>query len=113
MFAEGAVIFHGRIYVAGGNDATGAPIAKVYSARINADGTLDTTFNTGAGVDGAVSAITMQPDGKVLIGGEFTTYNGTGRNFISILLIWNLVDTCGSHCDRRLGTVRDRRKVDV
>ena len=40
MFAEGAVIFHGRIYVAGGNDATGTPIAKVYSAKINADATL-------------------------------------------------------------------------
>jgi hypothetical protein len=40
LFAEGAVIFHGRIYVAGGNDATGVPVAKVYSARINTDGTL-------------------------------------------------------------------------
>ncbi len=40
LFAEGAVIFHGRIYVAGGNDATGTPIAKVYSAKINIDGTL-------------------------------------------------------------------------
>ncbi len=40
LFAEGAAIFHGRIYVAGGNDSTGAPVAKVYSAKINADGTL-------------------------------------------------------------------------
>jgi hypothetical protein len=41
LFATTAVIFHGRIYVAGGNDATGTPVAKVYSARILADGTLD------------------------------------------------------------------------
>src|SRR6266478_2295766 len=40
LFAHGAVIFHGRIYVAGGNDTTGTPVAKVYSAPINADGTL-------------------------------------------------------------------------
>jgi IPT/TIG domain len=40
LFAEGAVIFHGRIYVAGGNDSTGAPVTKVYSAKINLDGTL-------------------------------------------------------------------------
>jgi IPT/TIG domain-containing protein len=40
LFAAGAVIFHGRIYVAGGNDATGAPVSKVYSAKIGADGTL-------------------------------------------------------------------------
>jgi hypothetical protein len=40
LFAHGAVIFHGHIYVAGGNDTTGTPVAKVYSAPINADGTL-------------------------------------------------------------------------
>ena len=40
LFAAGAAIFHGRIYLAGGNDSTGAPVAKVYSAKINADGTL-------------------------------------------------------------------------
>ena len=40
LFALQAVIFHGRIYVAGGSDATGAPVTKVYSARINSNGTL-------------------------------------------------------------------------
>jgi len=40
LFAHGAVIFHGHIYVAGGNDTTGTPVAKVYSAPVNADGTL-------------------------------------------------------------------------
>jgi hypothetical protein len=40
LYAHGAVIFHGHIYVAGGNDSTGTPVAKVYSAAINADGTL-------------------------------------------------------------------------
>jgi hypothetical protein len=40
LYAHGAVIFHGHIYVAGGNDTTGTPVAKVYSALINADGTL-------------------------------------------------------------------------
>lgn len=40
LFAQGAVIFHGRIYVAGGNDSTGAPVKSVYSAIINSDGTL-------------------------------------------------------------------------
>jgi len=41
LFGTSAVIFHGRIYVAGGNDSTGAPSAKVYSAQIKGDGTLD------------------------------------------------------------------------
>ena len=40
LFAHAAAIFHGRIYVAGGNDSTGAPVAKVYSSQIKSDGTL-------------------------------------------------------------------------
>ena len=51
-------------------------------ARINPDGTLDTTFNYGAGTRGfngfsaAISSIAIQFDGKILAGGEFTSYNG-------------------------------------
>jgi hypothetical protein len=40
LSAAAAVIFHGWIYVAGGNGSDGAPVTKVYSAKINADGTL-------------------------------------------------------------------------
>ncbi len=40
LFAEGAVIFHGRFYVVGGNNSSGKPISKVYSADIKSDGTL-------------------------------------------------------------------------
>lgn len=39
-YAFGAVVFRGRLYVAGGNDATDTPVATVYSAPINGDGTL-------------------------------------------------------------------------
>jgi hypothetical protein len=39
-YAFGAVIFRGRLYVAGGNDGADTPVATVYSAPINADGTL-------------------------------------------------------------------------
>lgn len=51
-------------------------------ARFNDDGTLDTTFNPVAsgvrGTNGPVHAITLQSDGKILIGGDFTTFNGSG-----------------------------------
>ncbi|MFZ2949738.1 MAG: kelch repeat-containing protein [Desulfuromonadaceae bacterium] len=40
LFAAAAVIFHNRLYVVGGNNSTGAPVANVYSAVINSDGTL-------------------------------------------------------------------------
>ena len=62
-----------------------ATINGTYSdnvARLNADGSLDTSFNPGTGTPGAgtgshVNSIAVQPDGKVLIGGNFTSINGT------------------------------------
>lgn len=40
--------------------------------RLNSDGSLDDTFSIGAGFDGDVYGITVQPDGKLLIAGGFT-----------------------------------------
>jgi len=54
-------------------------------ARLNANGTLDTTFNPGAGANGQVWSVLAQADGKVLIGGEFTTYNGAAANYVARL----------------------------
>ncbi|MDQ7960901.1 T9SS type A sorting domain-containing protein [Flavobacterium lindanitolerans] len=51
-------------------------------ARLNTNGTLDTSFNIGAGFNDIVNDIAIQPDGKILIGGFFTTYNGQTRNRI-------------------------------
>lgn len=41
-YATGAAIFQGRLYVAGGADNTNTPTGTVWSAPINADGTLGT-----------------------------------------------------------------------
>ncbi len=45
-------------------------------ARLNQDGTLDTAFNTGTGFDTSVSALALQSDGKILVGGDFNQFNG-------------------------------------
>ena len=50
--------------------------------RLNTDGSVDNTFNTGTGFDGTVLSIAIQSDGKILVGGQFTDYNGTGVNYI-------------------------------
>ena len=52
--------------------------------RLNSDGTRDTAFttNTGTGAGNTVYQITVQPDGKILVGGSFTTWNGTTVNRI-------------------------------
>jgi uncharacterized delta-60 repeat protein len=67
----------------------GVPAMRI--ARLNPDGTLESTatFNTGQGVDGirpVVRTITVQPDGKILIGGEFSSVNGQPRNNLARLL---------------------------
>lgn len=57
-----------------------------YLTRLNVDGTRDNTFNpTGAGTNNEVHAIAVQPDGKIVIGGVFTNYNGTTTNRIARL----------------------------
>ncbi|BCU77163.1 hypothetical protein llg_18780 [Luteolibacter sp. LG18] len=48
--------------------------------RLNADGSVDTSFLTGSGFDAEVLKIVVQPDGKILVGGLFTTYNGVTAN---------------------------------
>ena len=45
--------------------------------RLNADGSRDLSFNPGGtGLDGGVNALALQPDGKVVVGGGFGSYNG-------------------------------------
>lgn len=54
-------------------------ISTEYIARLNADGSLDTSFNPGLGPDSRPEAIAVQLDGKILIGGYFRTYNGMSQ----------------------------------
>lgn len=52
-----------------------------YITRINADGTKDNAFNVnGAGANGAVSKIILQPDNKILVIGSFSTFNASPAN---------------------------------
>jgi hypothetical protein len=54
-----------------------------YFARLSADGSLDTTFQTGTGFNNFVETMTLQEDGNILAGGWFTAYDGNGRNRIA------------------------------
>ena len=74
----------GKILI-GGLFTTYNGTARNRIARLNSDGTLDLSFNPGSGADNTISAISVQADGKILIGGNFTTYNGTAINRIARL----------------------------
>ena len=56
----------------------GTPRSRI--ARLNGDGSLDSTFDPGTGTDGEVDAIALEVDGGILIGGQFTTVDGVSRS---------------------------------
>jgi uncharacterized delta-60 repeat protein len=73
-----AIQSDGKILV-GGNFTTWNGTTVGYIVRLNSDGTRDTTFttNTGTGANAAIVSIAIQSDGKILVGGNFQTWNGT------------------------------------
>jgi uncharacterized delta-60 repeat protein len=48
--------------------------------RLNSDGSVDTSFVIGTGFDSGIFSIDLQPDGKILLGGDFTSYDGITYN---------------------------------
>lgn len=72
--------------VIGGIFSTYDSIPYNYIVRINPDGSIDTTWNAGSGTNGAVDDLALQPDGKILIGGDFTMYGGNGVNYLQFRL---------------------------
>ena len=57
----------------------GQPTGSATVARLNANGSLDTTFNVGSGANEWVFRIARLTDGKFLIAGFFTSFNGVPR----------------------------------
>ncbi len=62
-------------------------------ARIDNHAILDTTFITGAGANDTIHSICVQHDGKILLGGQFTMFNGDSVNHIVRLLADGILDT--------------------
>jgi uncharacterized delta-60 repeat protein len=82
----------GKIVI-GGNFTAFNGVSRYYVARLNPDGSVDTTFNPGTGANGKVWAVGLQSDGKIFIGGEFTSYNGTNCNYLARLNTDGSLDT--------------------
>src|SRR5439155_1431520 len=95
LIEELAVQADGRILVAGdfttlGGGGTGTTVRNRIG-RLNADGTLDTSFNPGANL--AVLALAIEADGKILVGGNFTTLGDGGTGTTSSNSIGRLTYT--------------------
>jgi uncharacterized delta-60 repeat protein len=84
----------GRIVIGGNiNSVQGVPRRRV--ARLMPNGALDTDFDPGQGLDPQVSSVRcMQvlPDGRILLGGSFTSYDGVPASNIVLLLPNGAVD---------------------
>lgn len=82
----------GRLLV-GGEFPTFNGVERIGIARLNADGSLDTSFNPGLSVDNAVLALAVQPDGRVVVGGKFRLFGGVARGGIARLNTDGSLDT--------------------
>ena len=86
------VLSTGKILIAGDfTTINGVAIAGI--ARLNSDGSLDTTFNTGGGgltgfnnfADVASNCLVVDSNGLIYVAGEFTAYNGVSETGVARL----------------------------
>jgi uncharacterized delta-60 repeat protein len=70
---DGKIVLGG--YFNGLGSGTGAT-TRNFIGRLNADGTVDGPFDPGASSISGVSALALQADGKILVGGSFTGLGG-------------------------------------
>lgn len=89
---------NGAILIGGGfSSYTGT--SRNGLARLTSSGALDTTFNPGAGINpgdtasSAIQAIALQSDGRIIIAGNFTTYNSVAINRVARLNADGSLDT--------------------
>ena len=70
-------------------------VAATFSTfAVSIDGSIDSSFNLHTNeVNDSVRAIVVQPDGKIIIGGDFTMVHGVARNRIARLLSDGSLDT--------------------
>ena len=62
-------------------------VARNSLARLNPDGSLDTSFLNGLnGPDGEVYALALQRSGEILVGGSFTVFSQTPRSYLAQLM---------------------------
>lgn len=81
LITKAHVLPNGKILVVG-NFTSFNEVSSNRIVRLNSDGTVDRDFNIGTGFDENVNAIEVQSDGKILLGGSFTSYNEITANRI-------------------------------
>jgi uncharacterized delta-60 repeat protein len=97
---------NGKIIVGGGFlQFAGIPSNRIL--RLNQNGSLDTTFNTGYGFNSHVDALAIQPDGKIILAGNFTMFDSIPANRIVRLNEDGSIDTTFMTGTGANGRIRD------
>lgn len=86
---DGKLIIAGNFTTLKPNGAVNAT-TRNYIARITAIGTVDGTFNPNA--NGPVRSVALQEDGRVVLGGDFTSVGGSTRNRVARVTAAGAVD---------------------
>lgn len=74
----------GRLLIGGTFTQVGnPPRLSTGVARLHSDGRVDSTFN--ATINGTVRAIALLPDGRIVVGGQFSTASGVERRNLAVL----------------------------
>lgn len=70
-------------WLVGGEFSVIGNVARLRLARLNADGSIDSSFDPSTWFNGSVLALGLQSDGRVLVAGQFTQVNGVNRSRIA------------------------------
>jgi uncharacterized delta-60 repeat protein len=73
--------------LAAGEFTTYNGVPRNYLARLNPDGSLDESFNSGAGPNGPLSKVLLLPNNRLLIGGSYSSFDGVPQGNISWLIL--------------------------
>ncbi|MBM4224935.1 MAG: hypothetical protein FJ167_09125, partial [Gammaproteobacteria bacterium] len=89
-FTPGGIITNGAVYtlvvqvdgkiLAGGAFVATNGVVRTNLVRLNANGSLDPTFDAGSAADEFITSLALQPDGKLVVGGAFQNFAGLSRN---------------------------------
>ena len=87
-----AVLANGQVMVAGAFDHYGGKSRRGI-ARASSSGVIDASFNNSGGADDSVRSVVAQPDGKLLLGGAFNSFNDTPFNGLVRIASDGTIDT--------------------
>ena len=97
----------GKIII-GGNFTSFNGYNRYHIARLNSDGTVDTTFNPGLGANGTVWSVALDAAGRVIIARRLLFVNNVNLNRVARLNADGSVDTSLTPASARMRRSNDR-----